>query len=136
MRPALSSLHLPPEIMKKILLPINSLLCAIQTATILTFPVAILNTRQVSGQGQIQPVATMIPDLSAANFDSSEEGDVLDLADDEGWDDLEPDLEPVEMVCLMCDALFDNAQRMLQHCKDNHDLDIVSIRKDLGEHAQ
>lgn len=119
-----------------ILLPINNLLCVIQTATISTFLVAILDMRQVSGQGQIQPVATMALDPSAASFDSSVEGDILDLADDEGWDDLEPDLEPVEMVCLMCDALFDSTQRMLQHCKDNHDLDIVSIRKDLGEHAQ
>jgi hypothetical protein len=78
----------------------------------------------------------MVPDQATANFDSSEEGDVLDLAEDEGWDDLEPDVEPVEMVCLMCDALFDSTQQMLLHCKDRHDLDIVSIRKDLGEHAQ
>ena len=66
---------------------------------------------------------------------SSEDGDVLDLADDEGWEDLEPDVETVKVVCLMCDGIFDGAQSMLEHCKDNHQMDIVSIRKDLGEHA-
>ena len=67
---------------------------------------------------------------------SSEDGDVLDLADDEGWEDLEPDVETVKVVCLMCDVIFEGAQSMLEHCKDTHRLDIVSIRKDLGEHAQ
>ena len=67
---------------------------------------------------------------------SSEDGDVLDLADDEGWEDLEPDVETVKVVCLICDVVFEGSQSMLEHCKDNHQLDIVSIRKDLGEHAQ
>ena len=65
----------------------------------------------------------------------SEDGDVLDLADDEGWDDLEPDVEIVKVFCLVCDVVFDGAQSMLEHCKRNHQLDIVSVRKDLGEHA-
>ena len=67
---------------------------------------------------------------------SSEDGNMLDLADDEGWDDLEPDLEAVKVVCLKCDAEFDGTHIMLQHCKELHQLDIVSIRKDLGENTQ
>ena len=67
---------------------------------------------------------------------SSEDGDVLDLADDEGWNDLEPDVETIKVFCLVCDMIFDCAQTMLEHCKNNHQLDIVSIRKDLGENAQ
>ena len=74
-------------------------------------------------------------DRDVAVSGSSEDGDVLDLADDEGWEDLEPDVETVKVVCLMCDVIFEGAQFMLQHCKDIHQLDIVSIRKDLGEQA-
>ena len=82
----------------------------------------------------------MVPDSASERemtvSGSSEDGDVLDLADDEGWEDLEPDVETVKVVCLLCDVVFEGAQSMLEHCKDNHQLDIVSIRKDLGEHAQ
>ena len=67
---------------------------------------------------------------------SSEDGDVLDLAEDEGWEDLEPDVETVMVVCLICDVVFEGSQSMLEHCKGKHELDIVSIRKDLGEHAR
>ncbi len=76
------------------------------------------------------------PGSDVAVSGGSEDGDVLDLADDEGWEDLEPDVETVKLVCLMCDVIFEDAQFMLQHCKDIHQLDIVSIQKDLGEHAQ
>ena len=78
----------------------------------------------------------MVPNQAADLSGSSEDGDVLNLADDEGWDDVEPDLEPVRILCLICDTVFDRIQSMLQHCKDSHGLDIVSIRQQLGEHAQ
>jgi len=60
---------------------------------------------------------------------SSEDGDFLDLADDEGWEDLEPDVEIVKVVCLMCNTVFDGVKPMVQHCKHTHGLDIVDIQK-------
>lgn len=81
-------------------------------------------------------VLSQAPDQEMTVSTSSEDGDVLDLADDDGWDDLEPDVEIVKVFCLVCDVIFDGAQSMLEHCRKTHNLDIVSIRKDLGEHAQ
>ena len=62
----------------------------------------------------------------------SETRDILDLADDEGWEDLEPDVETVKVRCLLCDLLAEDAKFVLLHCKDSHGLDIVKVQKDLG----
>ena len=62
----------------------------------------------------------------------SEPSDILDLADDEGWEDLEPDVEIVKARCLLCDTLAADAGSVLLHCKETHGLDIVRVQKDLG----
>ena len=74
------------------------------------------------------PYSQMSPGTSS----SSDSHDILDLEDDEGWDDVEPDIEEVKIVSLFSDEEFDNAQTMLQHCKDYHGFDVISIRKELG----
>jgi hypothetical protein len=70
-------------------------------------------------------------DHSASPSGSSKDGDVLDLADDEGWEDLEPDVEAVRVLCLMCSMSFDGVKPMLEHCKEIHDMVIAQVQKDL-----
>ena len=70
--------------------------------------------------------------MSPATSSSSEDDDILNLEDDEGWEDVEPDLENVKIVSLFDDDEFDDVQIMLQHCKDEYHFDLVKIRKELG----
>ena len=64
--------------------------------------------------------------------ESSEEVDILDLQDDEGWEDQEPDVEKIEVLCLSCPQTFPDAQSMLSHCRDLHKIDIVKVQKTLS----
>ena len=74
----------------------------------------------------------MAGDQEAAPSDTSEEADILDLKDDEGWEDQEPDVEEIEVLCLCCSRIFANAQSMLLHCRDAHNIDIVKAQKTLS----
>ena len=71
-------------------------------------------------------------DQDAASSDSSEEADILDLQDDEGWEDQEPDMERIEVHCLGCSQVFSDAHSMLSHCQLSHDVDIVQVQKTLS----
>lgn len=77
-------------------------------------------------------VNIMEVDPEGAPSDSSEEVDILDLKDDEGWEDQEPDLEKIEVICLGCPQTFSDAQSMLPHCRDTHNVDIVKVQKRLS----
>lgn len=77
-------------------------------------------------------VSTNEADPEAALSDSSEEADILNLDDDEGWEDQEPDVEKIEVLCLGCPQTFPNAQSMLPHCRDTHNIDIVNVQKTLS----
>jgi len=70
--------------------------------------------------------------MSPASSNCSESHDILDLEDDEGWEDLEPDVEKIKIVSLFGEDKFHNVQTMLQHCKDNHQFDLIKIRKELS----
>ena len=70
--------------------------------------------------------------MSPATSSSSENDDILNLEDDEGWEDVEPDVEKVKIVSLFGDEEFDDVQTMLQHCKDDHHFDLTKIREELG----
>ena len=72
------------------------------------------------------------PDQNLAPSDSSEEADILDLQDDEGWEDQEPDVEQIEVLCLGCSQTFPDAQSMLPHCRDTHKIDIAKVQKTLS----
>ncbi len=74
----------------------------------------------------------MEDDREAASSDSSEEADILDLEDDEGWEDQEPDVEKIEVLCLGCSQRFPDVKSMLSHCRDTHNLDIVKVQKTLS----
>ncbi|CAF9913087.1 MAG: hypothetical protein ALECFALPRED_008628 [Alectoria fallacina] len=76
-------------------------------------------------------VAITEADQEGEPSDSSEEADILDLKDDEGWEDQEPDVENIEVYCLGCSQTFSDAQSMLPHCRDTHNIDIVKVQKTL-----
>ena len=77
-------------------------------------------------------VSMVQTDLERALSDSSEDADILDLEDDEGWEDQEPDMEKVEVFCLGCPRTFKDVKSMLPHCRDTHNIDIVKVQKTLS----
>ncbi|KIW97759.1 uncharacterized protein Z519_01343 [Cladophialophora bantiana CBS 173.52] len=64
--------------------------------------------------------------------DSSSLSDPLDTTNDEGWEDVEPDEEPVTIVSLVDDSTFRDPQSMLAYCRDTHCLDLWKLRQDFG----
>ena len=77
-------------------------------------------------------LGTINNDQEDAHSDSSEEADILDLKDDEGWEDQEPDVEKIQVLCLGCPQIFPDAQSMLPHCRDAHNIDIVEVQRTLS----
>lgn len=67
--------------------------------------------------------------------DTSSLSDPLDTTNDEGWEDVEQDEEPITIVSLFDANTFTGARSMLSHCKENHGFDIWKIRQDHGEHS-
>ena len=76
---------------------------------------------------------------SSADSDSGSEASSLDpsnaLQADEGWEDVEPEVEDLEILCLFGDETFPDATSMNHHCKQVHDIDLVKIRQELGKEA-
>ncbi|KAL9129321.1 MAG: hypothetical protein Q9217_002192 [Psora testacea] len=66
---------------------------------------------------------------SSSEDEEDEEADILDLESDEGWDDVEPDVEQLEVQCLFDNRVFANVASMLQHCKDDHHFDLALLQK-------
>lgn len=60
---------------------------------------------------------------------SSEASDILDLKDDEGWEDAEPDVEQEQFISLLDDEVFSDINSMLEHCKVKHNFDFLAIRQ-------
>ena len=58
--------------------------------------------------------------------------DPLDLRDDEGWEDVEPDVEAEQVVCLFCSDVYPQVRLMNRHCKENHEFDLVEFRREHG----
>jgi protein arginine N-methyltransferase 3 len=76
----------------------------------------------------------MAPDFAsreaeASDSSESEASDVLDLKDDEGWEDAEPDEEePEQIVSLLDNEVFPDVKSMLSHCKDAHQFDFLRLK--------
>ncbi len=62
---------------------------------------------------------------------SSENSDILDLKDDEGWEDAEPDEEETQFISLLDDEVFMDIHQMLNHCKEKHNFDFLQLRRKL-----
>jgi protein arginine N-methyltransferase 3 len=63
---------------------------------------------------------------------SSDASDILDMRDEEGWEDAEPDVEETQFISLMDDEVFTDIMQMLNHCKEKHNLDFLGLRSKLG----
>jgi len=59
-------------------------------------------------------------------------GDLPHEQDDEGWEDAQPDEEIISLTCLFGPTQFNNIHSLLQHCKDTHDFDLVSLKAKFG----
>jgi protein arginine N-methyltransferase 3 len=73
-----------------------------------------------------------IVDLDDAS-DSSSLSDPLDTRNDEGWEDVEQDEEPITVVSLFDEKTFPDARSMLSYCRDHHGFDMWKLRQDFGE---
>jgi protein arginine N-methyltransferase 3 len=68
----------------------------------------------------------------ATSSSGSSEGDILDLKDDEGWEDAEPEEETDTFISLLDDEVFTDIMQMLNHCKEKHNFDFLELRQRLG----
>ncbi|KAL2069731.1 hypothetical protein VTL71DRAFT_14410 [Oculimacula yallundae] len=67
-----------------------------------------------------------------ASSGSSENSDLLDLKNEEGWEDAEPDQEDIHFISLLDDEVFTDIHTMLNHCKAKHNFDFLKVRWKLG----
>ena len=67
----------------------------------------------------------------AASSGSSEASDPLDMRDEDGWEDAEPDNEITQFVSLLDKEVFTDINSMLEHCKSKHNFDFLAIRQRL-----
>lgn len=74
-------------------------------------------------------------DDDASLSGSSDDEATLCLPDGEGWEDMEPDVEAVKAICLVCSTAFGEIRSMLDHCRDAHGLDLGQVVGNLGENA-
>lgn len=71
--------------------------------------------------------------MAAAESESdSSNSDPLDMRDEEGWEDMEPDIESEQVVCLFSPEVFSDVRTMLDHCRKSYDFDLTKIRRELG----
>lgn len=68
----------------------------------------------------------------APSSSGSSEGDILDLKDDEGWEDAEPEENGDTFISLLDDEVFSDIMAMLNHCKDKYSFDFLELRQRLG----
>jgi type I protein arginine methyltransferase len=68
------------------------------------------------------------------NDDSDSGSDSADTLDpnDEGYEDIEPDEEAVEVKGLFSDEVFSDVGSMLEDCKARFNFDLIGTQKHLG----
>lgn len=68
------------------------------------------------------------PEQMPASSNSSQVADILNLTDDEGWEDAEPEEERTRIVSLLDNEVFPDVGSMLAHCKKRHSFDFLQIK--------
>lgn len=63
---------------------------------------------------------------------SDSEADILNLQDDEGWEDAEPDELSDTVVSFFGQETFPDIHAMIRHCKEKHGFDFIDIRQKLN----
>jgi protein arginine N-methyltransferase 3 len=69
---------------------------------------------------------------STSSSGSSENSDILDMKNDDGWEDAEPDEEETPFISLLDDEVFMDIYAMLNHCKEKYNCDFLEIRQRLA----
>ena len=63
---------------------------------------------------------------------STDQSSTSSIRREEGWEDLEPDVENITFKSLLDNETFLDVRSMLDHCKAKYAFDFVKIQKDLG----
>ena len=72
-----------------------------------------------------------------SDSDTSSSGpDRLNVNDDGGWEDVEPDNEALTFVSLFNDTTFSDINEMLQYCQTRYDFDLAKSRRDMSTYCQ
>lgn len=61
--------------------------------------------------------------------DDSSTSDILDMRNEEGWEDIEDDNITENFVSLLDERNFSDVSEMLIYCKDTYDFNIWQIQK-------
>ena len=62
----------------------------------------------------------------------SESPNFLELEDEEGWEDVEPDMENVPVISLFDEIKFPDVHKMLHYCNETYGFDLLKIKDDFG----
>lgn len=73
-----------------------------------------------------------VPHSPPDSYSGSEATDPLDLRDDEGWEDVEADVESLIYVSFFDDKKFEDIESMLRYSCETWKFDLVHIRKTLS----
>jgi len=76
-------------------------------------------------------VANGLQPPSPSSSDSRDSG-LLQMSEDEGWEDAEAEEEDQEVESLFTNEIFPNTRAMLEDCKAKHGFDLVKTTKELG----
>jgi len=68
-------------------------------------------------------------DISDSSSSSSEDND---MTREDGWEDIEPDDEPISFTSLFDEQVFSNILHMLHHCKEKYQFDIWDVKRKFG----
>ncbi|SZF00320.1 unnamed protein product [Blumeria hordei] len=71
-------------------------------------------------------------DAHSCLSDSSENSDILNMEDEEGWEDTVNDEEKISFKSLVDDQVFSDIYSMFDHCKHQSGLDFLDIRRKLA----
>jgi protein arginine N-methyltransferase 3 len=64
--------------------------------------------------------------------DSDSASDILNPANDEGWEDVEPEDDSQPVVGLFSADVYPDVRVMLKETKERYNFDLVKVQKDFG----
>lgn len=84
--------------------------------------------------GNVTASTAVVADMTESVISSgtSSIADNSDLEDDEGWKDVEPDVEVEKFVSLLDGQVFTSLAKMLEHCKHQYGLDLLTLTTSLS----
>lgn len=74
--------------------------------------------------------AAAVDDLHSEDSESAT--DSLNPANDEGWEDIEPEDDSQPVVGLFSDDVYPDVRSMLKESRERYNFDLVKVQKSLG----